>query len=40
MMAAMEKGQVKLVDTQIKTYDKLIRKVISQEVAKVANGKR
>jgi len=40
VISEMEKRHVKLVDTQIKNYDKLIRKVISQEVAKVAKGKR
>lgn len=40
IISEMEKRHVKLVDTQIKNYDKLIRKVISQEVAKVAKGKR
>ncbi|KAE9630544.1 hypothetical protein [Parasedimentitalea maritima] len=40
LISEMEKRHVKLVATQIKNYDKLIRKVISQEVAKVAKGKR
>lgn len=40
IISDMETRHVKLVDTQIKNYDKLIRKVISQEIAKVAKGKR
>ncbi|PCJ08274.1 MAG: hypothetical protein COB16_08060 [Rhodobacteraceae bacterium] len=40
IISEMEKRHVKLIDSQIKNYDKLIRKVISQEVAKAAKGKR
>ena len=40
MMDEMEKRHVKLIDTQIKNYDKLIRKVISQEVSKAGKGRR
>lgn len=40
MMGEMEKRHVKLFDTQIKNYDKLIRKVIAQEVAKSGKGRR
>lgn len=40
VMDAMEVRHVKLVDTTIKNYDKLIRKFISQEVAKASKGRR
>ncbi|MFQ5622786.1 MAG: hypothetical protein ACE5FS_05250 [Paracoccaceae bacterium] len=40
MMDEMEKRHVKLIDTSIKNYDKLIRKVISQEVAKAGKGRK
>ena len=40
LMDDMEKRHVKLVDTQIKNYDRLIRKIITQEVAKVGKGRR
>lgn len=40
LMDAMEVRHTKLISTQISNYDKEIRKVIAQEVAKVAKGKR
>lgn len=40
IISDMECRQTRLIDAQIKNYDKVIRKVISQEVAKVAKGKR
>jgi len=38
IISDMESRQTRLIDTQIQAYDKLIRKVISQEVSKVIDG--
>ena len=40
IMDDMEKRHVKLIETQIKNYDKAIRKFITQEVAKAGKGRR
>jgi len=40
VMDEMEKRHVKLIDTSIKNYDRLIRKVIEQAVAKGGKGRR
>ena len=39
-ISEMEGRLAKQIDTQIKDHDKIIRKVISQEMTKVAKGKR
>lgn len=40
VMDDMEKRHAKLIETQIKNYDKAIRKFVTQEVAKIGKGRR